>query len=289
MWTWVMGCTAQVPDVPADSDPPTVPTTVPTGEDIAGIELLGQLAGLWTGSASQTPLGTFPLMNVDLRPADPHALWGRVDIDPENALRFALEVEDHGGPVLTYRNGGYFLGLYRDDRTVLTEVGDDSWRFCHLERGCDYIDATWTFDGPDDPILDVQVRNASHVYWDAHRAEARPVPDGFPADDPLAADAPLPTLPTAELTVSWSTPLAATGDVWVLLTTTACSGLDCVPSRGSRAVAEAGATSAVVKMPEIHPRVRTLRRRCWIGTGIWRGRCSRSRRTGFLCRIGRWM
>lgn len=250
IWTMGLGCSVETPD---GTPRPAPDAETPEPDDgVAGTELLRRLAGLWTGAARQTPLGTFPRMDVDLRPADAHALWGRVDVDPDNALRFALQVEDHDGPVLVYRNGGFFLGMSRDDRTVLVETGEDRWRFCHLERGCDYIDATWSFDGPDDLLLDVQVKGQSHVYWDAHRAETRPLPDAFPDPSPLPGDVPLPTLPSAELTVSWSTPLAETADVWVLFTTTACSGLDCVPSRASRAVAETGATSVVVRMPEIH-------------------------------------
>lgn len=263
------GCAGRGPDATDDPDPDAdAAATVDDGDatdgdtvtptDALTERFVARLSGLWTGPAT-TILGPFPLMNVDLRAADAHALWGRVDLDPDNALRFALEVEDRGdGPVWVYRNGGYFLGLLRDDRTVLTSADPDAgvYRFCDVDRGCAYIDATYTFppeDADAEMVLDVQVLEAPHVHWTAHRAEPRAVPDGFPAADPLPADAPLPSLPTFEVTVSWSTPLDAEGDVWVLLATEPCADLGCTPSRSSRAVVQAGGTEALVVMPEIHP------------------------------------
>jgi hypothetical protein len=248
MWIWAVACGD--PSTTIATSGPAEPST-PDG--VEGADLLERIAGLWTGSARDTPLGDFPLMPVDLRAADDHAIWGRVDLDPDNALRFALEVEDHDGPQLVYRNGGYFLGLYRDDRTVLVESDPDAgtWRFCHLEQGCDYVDVTWTVTDTD-LAEDVTVRGQPHLRWDARKAEARPLPAGFPDPTPLPPDAPLPALPTLETTVRWSTPTDAAADVWLILATTACT-TTCVPSRFSRAVVEAGATEAVVEMPEIHP------------------------------------
>jgi hypothetical protein len=239
---------------PGETAQPASESGTPPGVPVEGLGLFERLAGLWTGPARDTPLGTLPLMNVDFRAADAHTLWGRVDVDPDNALRFALAVEDHGGPGLVYRNGGYFLGLLRDDRTLLVDADEDAgrYRFCHLDQGCDYIDATFAFDGPDDLAFDVRVRGAPHVAWAARRAEPRELPEPFPADAPLAADTPLPSLATQELTVTWSTPLEAPGDVWVLLSTSPCATATCTPSRASRAVAPIGAIEAVVQMPEIH-------------------------------------
>jgi hypothetical protein len=158
------------------------------GDEVAGLELLPRLAGLWSGPATMTPLGTFQLMNMDLRAASGQVLFARADLDALNSLRFAFEVEAPGGaPTLVYRNGGYFLGLLRDSRTALVEQGADSWRFCSTgAQGCDYIDARWTFSGADALVFDVKVKGAQHVYWEATRKETRALPEPFP-DRPDAA------------------------------------------------------------------------------------------------------
>ena len=109
-------------------------TTAPTtgGSDTpAGLELMQRLAGLWTGPATMTPLGTFARMNMDLRAASAQVLFSRADLDEMNNLRFAFELEaPDGETTLVYRNGGYFLGLLRDSRTRLVEHTADSYRFC---------------------------------------------------------------------------------------------------------------------------------------------------------------
>lgn len=239
------------------TDPTTGEPTSTTGEEgVAGLELMQRLAGLWSGPASMTPLGTFPLMNMDVRAASGQVLFSRVDLDANNSLRFAFEVEDHGaGPVLVYRNGGYFLGLLRDSRALLTEHTDSSWRFCSATQGCDYIDATFAFDGDDHVILDVKVKGVQHVYWDALREETRALPEPFPADTtPLAKDAPFPTMPSLRVDVSWAEALAQDGAVWAILTTQPCDAqFNCKHSRSLLAAAPEGASSSSLLFEQIHP------------------------------------
>ena len=231
--------------------------TSTTGEAGAqGLELMQRLAGLWSGPASMTPLGTFPRMNMDVRAASGQVLFSRADLDADNSLRFAFAVEDHGaGPVLVYRNGGYFLGLLRDSRAVLTEHDGSSWRFCSATKGCEYIDATFGFDGDDHLILDVKVKGAQHVYWDALREETRALPEPFPADlEPLAPDAPFPAMPSLKIEVGWAAPLEEAGGVWAILTTQPCDlQFTCKHSRSLLGPAAAGSTSTSLLIDQVHP------------------------------------
>jgi hypothetical protein len=225
-------------------------------EGIAGLELLPQLAGLWSGPATMTPLGVFEPMNMDLRAADGHVLFSRADLDAENSLRFAFSIETIGGKdQLVYRNGGYFLGMLRDSRTILVERGQDSWRFCAVDGGCDYIDALWQLHSPTELTFDVKVKGAQHVLWLADRVQARTLPDPFPADESSQGngDAPFPTMPSLRVTVSWQTPLEDPADVWVLLSAQDCplAGF-CDFSRSISGVAETGATSLVLDFEQIH-------------------------------------
>jgi len=240
----------------SSSEPGT--TEASTGGDmVAGLELLPRLAGLWSGPATMTPLGTFPLMNMDLRAASGQVLFSRADLDALNSLRFAFEVEAPGGtPTLVYRNGGYFLGMLRDSRTALVEQGEDSWRFCSTgAQGCDYIDARWTFSGGDALVFDVKVKGSQHVYWEATRKETRALPEPFPSDlTPLASDAEFPPMPTLKIDVGWAQPLAQDGEVWTIVTTGDCDlQLKCTHSRSLRAMVSAGATSASLTIEQIHP------------------------------------
>lgn len=245
---------------PTTTDATTAPTTGstadPTDGDVAGLELMPRLAGLWSGPATMTPLGTFPLMNMDIRAASSQVLFSRADLDEQNSLRFAFEVEAPGGaPTLVYRNGGYFLGLLRDSRTALVEQGADSWRFCSTgPQGCDYIDARWSFSGADALVFDVKVKGAQHVYWEATRKETRALAGPFPGDlTPLASDAEFPPMPALKIDVSWIGGLAEDGEVWAILTTTDCDlQLSCTSSRSLRKAASAGATSATMTIDQIH-------------------------------------
>jgi hypothetical protein len=219
-----------------------------------GLALMERLAGLWSGPATQTPLGNFAMMNVDFRAASDQFLFGRVDLDEDNALRFGFSLETHGEDVLTYRNGGYFLGLQRDDRTELVEHDETAltWRFCHVDRGCEYIDAVYDFEGDDRLIFDVVVMGAQHVYWDARKLEMRELPPGFVAGLVTQPVGPFPAMPNLRATVSWSQPLAAAAPVWVVLTVSGCSTSGCTISRHIRTVAPAGATSAEIFLEQVH-------------------------------------
>lgn len=227
------------------------------GDMVAGLELLARLSGLWSGPASMTPLGTFPVMNMDLRAASGQVLFARADLDALNSLRFAFEVEAPGGaPTLVYRNGGYFLGLLRDSRTALVEQGGDSWRFCSTgAQGCDYIDARWTFSGADALVFDVKVKGKQHVYWEATRKETRTLPEPFPVDTtPLASDAEFPPMPALKVDVGWAPALTQDAEVWAILTTVDCDlQFTCTSSRSIRAPVSAGATSGTLKIDQIHP------------------------------------
>lgn len=231
--------------------------------EVVGLDLMTRLAGLWSGPATMTPLGTFEPMNMDMRAADGHVLFSRADLDESNSLRFAFSIETVAGEdVLIYRNGGYFQGVMRDSRTALVEhvpvdaQGVGSWRFCSITaQGCDYIDARFEFDGPDALVFDVKVKGEQHVYWLADRVETRELPEPFPVDQSSqgSGDAPFPTMPTLRTTVSWQDPLSEPADVWVFLSVYDCPlmGL-CDFSRSLRGTAEAGATSIELVHDQIH-------------------------------------
>jgi hypothetical protein len=247
---------------PTTGQPPTTGAGESgTGEpgEVAGLDLLARLAGLWSGPVTMTPLGTFQRMNVDLRAASGAVLFGRVDLDESNSLRFAFEVEAPGGePTLVYRNGGYFLGLLRDSRTRLLEhdAAAGTWRFCSTgPQGCDYIDARWSFTGDDALIFDVKVKGQQHVYWDATRKDTRALPDPFPADlTPQADDAPFPPMPTLKLDVGWADELPVDGAVWIILSTMNCDlQFNCTHSRTLTKGAAAGTTSQTLTIDQIHP------------------------------------
>jgi len=234
----------------------TSDTTGPTGP--AGLELLPRLAGLWSGPATMTPLGTFQRMNMDVRAASGHVLFSRADLDAANNLRFAFEIEaPDGEATLVYRNGGYFLGLLRDSRTRLVEhdATAGTYRFCSIDAGCDYIDARWSFSAEDALIFDVKVKGQQHVYWDARRISKATLPAPFPADDdPLASDADFPPMPKLAVDVSWADPLEVDGAVWILLTTMDCDlQLKCVHSRSLTKGAAAGSTSLSLALDQVHP------------------------------------
>ena len=252
-------------DAGADADTGTSeagPTTDSSGDgdgdpgEIAGLELMTALAGLWSGPATMTPLGTFEPMHMDLRPLGEHALFSRADLDAENSLRFMFWIETIAGQdQLVYRNGGYFLGLLRDSRTTLVEHTDSSWRFCAVDGGCEYIDATWELQSPTELVLDVKVKGMQHVLWIADRVEARELPSPFPADASSqgAGDAPFPTMPSLTATVSWTDPLTEPADVYVLLSAQDCPLMGfCNFSRSIRGTAEAGATSLELVVDQVH-------------------------------------
>jgi hypothetical protein len=231
-------------------------------EAFAGARLVQDLVGLWRGPAERTPLGTFPLMNMDMRPVQGltlgDLLFSRADLDADNSLRFAFGVEQHAGAdVLVFRNGGQFLGLDRDTRTLLEsfDAATQTWRFCALDGGCGYVDATWTLSSPDALTLQVLVGGRQHLTWSAQRVEARDAPAPFPSADALPSDAPFPPMPSLRVTVTWSPALTADAPVWVVLSTTPCgfTGRGCEASRSISARAVAGSTSAEVVLHQVHP------------------------------------
>lgn len=245
--------------LPVDADRDAAPGDDAHVRDASGLELIGRLAGLWTGPATMTRLGDFPLMNLDFRAASPGMLFGRVDLDDENSLRLAFDVEHlDGRDVLVFRNGGLFMGLARDTRTILVEhdAGAGRYRFCarEPEGGCGYTDATWTFTGATEVTLEVLVRGTPHLRWDARRAEERTLPTPFPSPDAPIGDGtePFPPMPSLELRVTWTSPLASDADVWIILATSACISSACTPSRWMRARARAGSTSATLVIDQIH-------------------------------------
>lgn len=254
--TTSVGSTGTTSGSTTEPTPTTGETTIGAGE-LVGLDLLPRLAGLWSGPVTMTPLGTFARMNVDIRAASGEVLFGRVDLDEANSLRFAFEVEaPDGEATLVYRNGGYFLGLLRDSRTRLVEHDGDTWRFCSTgPQGCDYIDARWQLSGADALVLDVKVKGQQHVYWDAKRKGTQALPEPFPADPtPQASDAPFPPMPSLKIDVGWAEPLPEDGAVWVILTTMDCDlQFTCTHSRSLTKGAAAGATSQSLTLEQIHP------------------------------------
>jgi hypothetical protein len=249
--TLLAGCPApQASDGPAEGLGPS---------GLAGLGVLQRIAGLWSGPGTSTPLGDFPIMYMDIRPADPHVLFGRADLSAGNSLRFAFSVETLGGKdTLVYRNGGYFQGLLRDSRAALVAADEavGSYRFCAAPRGCSYIDANFRFSAPDRLVLDVKVKEAQHLLWTARRLEPRPIPSPFPADlsSQGPGDAPFPPLPTLRAAITWTAPLVADADVWLVLSTSDCSlAASCAISRSFLALAPAGSTRADLALEQIHP------------------------------------
>jgi hypothetical protein len=233
------------------------------------------MAGLWTGQAAQTPLGSFPEMNMDFRAADPSWLFGRVDLDDENSLRYGFAIEDIAGQAtVVYRNGGYFQGVLRDLTTQLVDCDDDAgtYHFCAAEEtcmyidggcfeeqgGCAFVDALFTFSSPTQMVFNAHVNGAEHLIWTVTRAKSRTLPAPFPADvTALPGDAGWPAMPQLSATVTWSTPLTAATPVWIILSDTPCGSLGstsftCTPSRSISATAPVGATQVTVLFDQIH-------------------------------------
>lgn len=221
--------------------------------------LLPRLLGLWSGPGKNTPLGELPIMNMDLRPADPYTLFGRSDLDADNNLRFAFALEGSaGGDRLVFRNGGYFLGILRDTRAELVESSAASaaprFRFCAVSRGCGYLDATWSFPAADRLELAVRVRSQPHLTWSARRLEEREVTGRFPADEVAhgGENSPFPALPSLRLTVDWNDPLTAAADVWVVLSRDGCGLSGCNVSRSLMASAAIGAQQVELDLQQLH-------------------------------------
>lgn len=227
---------------------------VPDADSAAFFEAI---VGLWVAPVtSWTSAGSFPTMNMDVRAASDGVLFSRVDLDADNSVRFAFQLEEHGGqPQLVFRNGGEFLGMVRDSKAVLEEHTGDTWRFCSISAGCGYIDARFAFETSERLRLDVDVMGMRHIEWVANRRETRTLGGGFPTPTPEPTDAPFPPMPQLEVQAQWSVPLEQAADVWIILTDTEC-GLNpvanCVPSRYMLTEAPAGSSNATLVLEQIH-------------------------------------
>lgn len=243
----------------ADSTGDAVDSTGQPPSEDGSVSFLRRLPGLWVAPVtSTTSVGDFPIMAMDIRPADDRTLFSRVDLDADNNLRFAFVIEEHDGePTLVFRNGGYFLGLLRDTRTTLVEHDPDAqtWRFCAVTAGCDYVDARFSFPADDALTLSTDVMGRAHMHWEGVRREDRPLDGDFPYDDtPGGADDPFPPMPSLRVTLSWTDPVVAPVDAWIIVSTTECGLVpgSCHPSRFVRSTVDAGATSVELVLDQIH-------------------------------------
>lgn len=252
-------------DSPSESTGPTTDEET-TGADTSGgvtpdadsAEFFEAVVGLWVAPVtSWTSAGSFPTMNMDVRAASDNVLFSRVDLDADNSLRFAFQLEEHDGQTqLVFRNGGDFLGIPRDSKAVLEERTGDTWRFCALSAGCGYIDARFAFESSERLRLDVDVMGMRHIEWIANRRETRSLDGAFPNPTPEASDAPFPPMPQLEVEAQWSVPLEQDADIWLILTSTECGinpVANCVPSRYMLAQVSAGSSSVTLTIEQIHP------------------------------------
>lgn len=250
------------PDPDGGSTSSTSDSADSTGEPPEGdaaLAFLNALPGLWIAPVtSMTSVGDFPIMAMDIRPADDRTLLSRVDLDAGNNLRFAFAIEEHdGAPVLVFRNGGDFLGILRDTRTALVEhdPAAQTWRFCAIGGGCDYVDAVFTLETPERLVLTATVLGRPHMHWEGVLREERPLDGEFPYDPaPGSTSDPFPTMPTLRVTLTWTSPTAAAVDAWIVLSTTDCGFApgSCQPSRFIRTTVEPGSTSAELVLEQIH-------------------------------------
>ena len=126
-----------------------------------------------------------------LRSHWPELHFGRYDLDSKNDVLWGFNIETYGGKdVLAFRNGGYLGGVRRDSRLQLIEYNGAMgyYRFCAVLEsgvqvdGCNYIDARYTFTGPDAMTFDVLTQSGkAHVLWHATRVQSHTLDDPFPA------------------------------------------------------------------------------------------------------------
>jgi hypothetical protein len=177
---------------------------MPAGaEKIAGLELMQRLAGKWSGTNSNTPLGfDFP-MTVEFAPSGDSMLFGMLTLDKDNTVVWGFNIETYDGQdVLTYRNGGHLGGVLRDSRTKLVEHDTQRgyYRFCAVKEhgapvagGCEYIDARYSFSGPDKVLFEVFTQSGKdHVHWEATRQSTVTLPNPFPASTASQGDGSAP-------------------------------------------------------------------------------------------------
>jgi hypothetical protein len=168
------------------------PGGYPPGADkVVGIDFMHRIVGQWTGTNNAAALGIAFPMTVDFEPSGPSFVFGRYDLDSKNDVLWGFNIETYGGKdVLAFRNGGYLGGQKRDSRLQLIEYNASTgyYRFCAVLEsgvpvdGCNYIDARYTFTGPDAMTFDVKTLSGKpHVLWQAMRVKSPTLPDPFPA------------------------------------------------------------------------------------------------------------
>lgn len=219
-----------------------------------GFDFFARIVGLWSGPATDTRLGNFPLTNMDFRAVSDGVLFARVDLDAQNSLRFAFQIEERNGvQKLIFRNGGLFQGLARDTRMELLSAATGVYRFCAVDMGCSYADATFSFASATSFEMRVLVRQQLHEVWTAQRVETRTLPDGFPLARNVSPSADFSEMGSAQVRITWTAPLAVQADVWAILSTTSCVPTgSCAFSRWIKTVAAAGATSTSIAIDQIH-------------------------------------
>lgn len=228
------------------------------GDALQADEFLARLPGLWAAPVtSETSVGDFPVMNMDIRAVAPRTLFSRVDLDSSNNLRFAFGYEDHPefGRILVYRNGGFFQSVLRDTRTRLVGLDGDTWQFCAIDGGCGYIDARFELTEAGTLDLDVEVLRSHHIHWAPTRVEDRSLPAGFPGEAAGTGQDPFAPMPTLNATLAWTNAADEGEEAWLLLFTEPCAVTagDCNPARFFRATVLAGDTEVVIPFDQIHP------------------------------------
>ena len=205
---------------------------------------------------TNTVLGDFPLVNMDFRPVGDSVLFGRVDLDPNNALRFEFVAEVQSGmrPSWCFATVGCSTGWFAmTPEPCSWSRPATRYRFCAIQGGCDYVDATFELSSATQLSLNVLVKGQPHELGSAKRVEERTVPATFPAHTDLPGDEDFPPMPSGELHVTWATPVAAPTDVWVVLSTTSCIPTgSCQFSRWIKTSATAGATDATIRIDQLH-------------------------------------
>lgn len=247
------------PDSTAEADAGSDGSTGGDPDPLQGDLFLARAAGLWAAPVTtDSSVGDFPLMNMDVRAVGDRTLFSRVDLDGDNNLRFAFSYEVHPelGRILVYRNGGFFQGFLRDTRTQLVEYDEaaDTWRFCAIDGGCMYIDAHFQLTDAGAMDLDVAVLGMHHIHWAPSRVEDRALEAGFPGAGSGTPTDPFLPMPTLEATVHFTNPADDGEEAWLILFAEPCPLMvgQCNPSRFYRAVLQAGQTEVTLPIDQIH-------------------------------------
>ncbi|MCP4503490.1 MAG: hypothetical protein GY822_26460 [Deltaproteobacteria bacterium] len=239
-------------------------TTIDAGtpdSQMPGLAIMTKLVGLWSGPTdSFTVVPDLPIMNMDLALVDDRTLFARQDLDDDNALRFSFSIEEHNGiEELVYRNGGFFEGAAHDSRSTIESYDDKLgvYRFCGIERGCDYLDAIFTFDGADALTLEVDVRGQPHILWDATRVADNDSSIPFPVDEQAtgATDQPFVGMSSLQIHASWNDAATADAQVLVSLSRSACpltDPLNCTWTRNFVQPLMGGETNVDINTQQLH-------------------------------------